>query len=136
MRHKRPHRKRKIASIKQRFSGTRVGATESIFVYMAAALGLSLTTPPEFMNAVAEGNDPPASAVVELQDQIAGNQIKVLVYNVQNSTPEVQDVVARARANQIPVVQITETLVPAGATFQAWQAAQLQALLRALAQQA
>jgi len=48
----------------------------------------------------------------------------------------VQDVVRRARARGIPVVQITETLVPPGATFQEWQTAQLQALLQALTQSA
>jgi len=113
-----------------------VGSTESIFAYLAQDTGLDLITPPGYMNAVAEGADPSAADKAQMLNQIATKQIKVLVYNVQNSTPEVQDVVARARANQIPVVQITETLVPAGATFQAWQAAQLQALLRALAQQA
>ena len=85
------------------------------------------------MNAVAEGADPSAADKAEMLKQIADKEIKVLVYNKQNSTPEVADVVARALANGIPVVQITETLVPAGATFQAWQTSQLLALARALA---
>src|SRR4029077_3525427 len=45
----------RIASIKAKFSGQKVGATESIFVYMASALGLDLVSPPEFMKALAEG---------------------------------------------------------------------------------
>jgi zinc/manganese transport system substrate-binding protein len=120
----------------KKYAGTKVGATESIFAYLAQDTGLDLITPPGYMNAVSEGADPSAADKAVMLNQIAGKQIKVLVYNVQNSTPEVQDIVARARANQVPVVQITETLVPAGASFQAWQAAQLQALLRALAAQA
>lgn len=68
-----------IATIKQKYSNVRVGSTESIFQYMAVALGLNLTTPVEFMDAVAEGNDPPANAVAEFQTQISGNKIKVLV---------------------------------------------------------
>ena len=37
-----------------------------------------------------------------------------------------------AKAAGIPVVPITETLTPASATFQDWQADQLQALATAL----
>jgi len=122
-----------IANIKQRFSGAPVGATESIFVYMAAALGMNLTTPAEFMNAVAEGNDPPASAVVELQDQIAGNQIKVLVYNVQTSTAVTTNVKALAASHHVPSVGVSETLMPDHATFQDWQLKQLKSLEAALA---
>jgi zinc/manganese transport system substrate-binding protein len=120
----------------RKYAGTKVGATESIFAYLARETGLDLITPSGYMNAVSEGADPGAADKAEMLNQIATRQIKVLVYNVQNSTPEVQDVVARARANQVPVVQITETLAPAGASFQTWQAAQLQALLEALAARA
>jgi len=56
----------------------------------------------------------------------------VFVFNSQNSTPDVQGVVDKARAARIPVVQITETLSPAGAAFQDWQTSQLKALLAAL----
>jgi zinc/manganese transport system substrate-binding protein len=121
-----------IANIRQRFSGTPVGATESIFVYMAAALSLNLTTPTEFMNAVAEGNDPPASAVVEFQDQIARNQIKVLVYNVQTSTAVTTNIKALAASHHVPSVGVSETLLPDNATFQDWQLKQLKSLEAAL----
>jgi zinc/manganese transport system substrate-binding protein len=120
-----------LAAIKK-YSGTNVGATESIFSYLAADTGLHLITPPGYMNAVAEGADPSAAEKAQMLAQLDQKQIRALVYNAQNSTPEVQDVVARARAKGIPVVQITETLVPAAATFQAWQTAQLRDVLQAL----
>ena len=110
------------------------GSRYPMIGYMAAITGLDLITPPGYMNAISEGADPSAADKAEVLDQIATRQIKILVYNVQNSTPEVQDVVARARASGIPVVQITETLVPAGASFQAWQTAELRAVLMALGQ--
>jgi zinc/manganese transport system substrate-binding protein len=121
-----------IAKIKLKYAGTPVGATESIFVYLAAALGLNLTTPAEFMNAVAEGNDPPASAVVEFQDQVSGNQIKVLVYNVQTTTAVTTTVKALAAAHHIPSVGVSETLLPERVTFQDWQLKQLASLEVAL----
>jgi zinc/manganese transport system substrate-binding protein len=40
--------------------------------------------------------------------------------------------VTAARSARIPLVAVSETLEPAGATFQAWQTAQLDALDRAL----
>jgi zinc/manganese transport system substrate-binding protein len=117
----------KIASIKKRFSRAPIGATESIFVYMAGALGLNLISPPEFMNAIAEGNDPSASSVAAFHDQIAANQIKVLVYNVQTSTAVTTNLRKLASSHHIPSVGVSETM-PAGSSFQDWQLAQLQGL--------
>ena len=121
-----------IAAIASKHRGTSVGATESIFAYLADATGLALITPPAYLNAVSTGTDPSAADKATVQRQIATRQIRVLVFNAQNSTPEVQGIVERARANGIPVVRITETMTPASATFEAWQTAQLDELLHAL----
>ncbi len=129
----RPYNAR-IAEIKQKFNGVKVGSTESIFVYMAAALGLNLISPPEFMQAVSEGNEPPASTVVEFQNQIAAKEIKLLVYNVQTATAVTTNVKHLAQAGHIPVVGISETLEPETVSFQDWQLAQLSSLENALAQ--
>jgi zinc/manganese transport system substrate-binding protein len=123
----------RIAEIKSKFAGKPIGSTESIFVYMARALSLDLISPPEFMDAVAEGTDPPASAVATFHDQVAGKSIKVLVYNVQASSALTANLKALAEQQHIPAVGVSETLQPVGATFEAWQAAQLAALEAALA---
>jgi zinc/manganese transport system substrate-binding protein len=122
----------RIAEIKQKFTGVAIGSTESIFVYMATALGLNLISPPDFMAAVSEGNDPPATAVVEFQNQVSAKQIKVLIYNVQTATAVTTNVRHLAEANNIPVVGVSETLQPESATFQEWQLAQLLTLENAL----
>jgi zinc/manganese transport system substrate-binding protein len=122
----------RLAEIKAKFSGAPIGATESIFVYMATALGLNLISPTEFMNAVAEGNDPPASAVIEFQNQITGKQVKVLIYNVQTATAVTTNIKHLAALADIPVVGVSETLQPESATFQDWQLSQLLALENAL----
>ena len=126
----------RIANIRSSFSGVPVGSTESIFVYMAQALGLNLISPPEFMKAVAEGNDPPAQTVAEFHDLVAGKKIKVLVYNLQTSTNITDDLKRLATSNGIAVVGVSETLQPVGATFQVWQDAQLLSLQNALNAQA
>ena len=122
----------RLAEIKAKFSGVPVGATESIFVYMATALGLNLISPPEFMNAVAEGNDPPVSAVIDFQNQITAKQVKVLVYNVQTATAVTTNIKHLAALADIPVVGVSETLQPESATFQDWQLSQLLLLQNAL----
>jgi zinc/manganese transport system substrate-binding protein len=124
----------RIASIKATFAGQKIGATEDIFVYMANALGLDLISPPAFMQAVAEGNDPPAASVAEFQQQIEQKQITVLVYNVQTATSVTDNLKQLAAQQHIPTVGVSETMQPPNTTFQDWQDAQLLALQNALNQ--
>ena len=120
-------------AIRNAYRGVPVGATESIFVYLADDLGLDLTTPPGYMKATNEGTDPTAADRTAFDDQVQNRQIKVLVFNRQNSTPDIQQLVDVANARGIPVVSITETLAPAIVSFQDWQNTQLAALQQALA---
>jgi zinc/manganese transport system substrate-binding protein len=123
-----------INDIKTRYAGTPVGASESIFAPLADALGLNLITPPSFLKAISEGTDPSAADKATIDAQITGKKIKVYVFNSQNSTPDVARQVEEAKKAGIPVSTVTETLSPAGASFQDWQSTQLQALQTALAQ--
>jgi zinc/manganese transport system substrate-binding protein len=123
-----------INQIKANYAGTPVGASESIFAMLSPALGLNLLTPPAFLTAISEGSDPSAQDKSTIDKQITTKQIKVYVYNSQNATPDVQAQVDEAKAAGIPVSTITETLTPAGASFQDWQVAQLNALQQALGQ--
>ena len=121
-----------IATIKSKYAGTPVGATESIFSYLADGLGLNLTTPPEYLKATSEGTDPSPADKAEVERQIANRSIKVFVFNSQNTTKDVIALVDKAKAQKIPVTQVTETLTPANLTFQDWQTKQLKDLLAAL----
>jgi zinc/manganese transport system substrate-binding protein len=123
-----------IDQIKASYAGTPVGASESIFAMISPALGLNLLTPSAFLTAISEGSDPSAQDKSTIDAQIKNKQIKVYVYNSQNATPDVQTQVDAAKAAGIPVSTITETLTPAGASFQDWQVAQLDALKAALGQ--
>jgi zinc/manganese transport system substrate-binding protein len=121
-----------IQSIKQSYGGTQIGGTESIVVYMADALGLDLISPPDFMNAVSEGNDPPTQSVAMFEQQINQKQISALIYNNQTATAVTTNLKQLAIAQSIPVVGISETMEPPDTTFQNWQFAQLTALRNAL----
>jgi zinc/manganese transport system substrate-binding protein len=121
-----------IDEIKRRFGGTPVGATESVFTFMAEATGLKLISPPKFMQAVAEGTSPTVRDVATFQTQIQQKQIKVLIYNTQAVTNLATQLQSMAREAGIGVVGVSETLVPVHDSFQNWQVRQLQRLLKAL----
>jgi len=123
-----------IEAIRTKWKGARVGATETVFEYMAEALGLDLASPRAFMRAVAEGTDPPAASVADFQRQLGSRTIKVLVFNAQTATAVTTNLERQARKNGIATVAVTETMPRRFPTFQAWQVAQLRALQRALRQ--
>jgi zinc/manganese transport system substrate-binding protein len=120
--------------IKQQFGGAPVASTESIFVYMANATGLRIITPPTFMEAVSEGNDPSAQDVATFQNQLDGGNrtVRVLVYNEQTVTPLTQSLLALAAKNEIPYIRISETIQPSNFTFQAWMQDEIGELQNAL----
>jgi len=81
---------RLIATIKRRYRGVPVGASESTFAPLAQALGLKLLTPYSFLKAISEGTEPTAGDITTIDSQITHRQIKVWVFNSQNSTPDVK----------------------------------------------
>ena len=122
-----------LSLIRQKYEGVPVGASESLFVGIADATGLDLVTPGSFLAAISEGRDPTVQDKTTVEQQIAKNEIKVYVFNPQNSTPEIANLVDQVGLHEVPIVKFTETLVPANATFVDWQVTQLQALADALA---
>jgi zinc/manganese transport system substrate-binding protein len=118
--------------IHARYAGVPVGYSESIFQPLGQDLGLRLMTPYSFAKAIAEGTDVSAQDKRTVDRQAEDHVIRVWVYNSQNATPDVQRVNQLARAADIPITTITETLSPASATFEQWQSAQLRSLMSAL----
>nr|BBH90955.1 ABC transporter substrate-binding protein [Thermosporothrix sp. COM3] len=121
----------KMNSIKATYAGTPIGQTESIFSYQSNPMNLKVITPEQFQEAVAEGNDPPASVVATTNKQVTNKEIKVLVYNEQTVTPLTTKLQNEAKANAIPLVSVTETM-PKDKDYQNWMLDQLNALESAL----
>ncbi len=124
-----------IGIIRHDFAGTVVASTESIFVYLANATGLNLVSPPAFMEAVAEGNDPPDRSIVQFQCQLESGHVRVLVFNAQTVTPITTEMKSIAAANNVTVISVTETMQgpdPKTTTFQTWMGGEYQALWVAL----
>ena len=106
--------------IRDEFKGTVVASTESIFVYLANYTGLDLVSPPAFMEAIAEGNDPPASSVALFECQIESGHVKVLVYNVQTVTPITTTIKGLAGTDNVTTTFVSETIQPPDTSFQDW----------------
>jgi zinc/manganese transport system substrate-binding protein len=118
--------------IRARYAGTPVGYSESIFEGLGEDLGLRLLTPYSFVKAIAEGGEVTAQDKRTVDGQAENHRIAVWVFNSQNVTPDVQRVNRLARAAHIPIATVTETLSPAGDSFQQWQVSELEGLQRAL----
>jgi zinc/manganese transport system substrate-binding protein len=118
--------------IRTEFAGVPVGYSESIFQPLGEDLGLRLLTPYSFTKAIAEGTDVTARDKRLVDAQSSQRQIKAWIFNSQNVTPDVQRVNALVRKRNIPIVTVTETMVPASASFEQWQVRQLEALRTAL----
>jgi zinc/manganese transport system substrate-binding protein len=116
---------KQIDQIAAQFKGVKVAATEDIFAYLAKAADLDLISPPAFIEAVAEGNDPPAGSVATFQDQLNSGQVKLLVYNEQTVTPLTTSMKKLAAERNIPVVGVTETIQPPNASFEDWMDAEV-----------
>ncbi|HEY5285693.1 MAG TPA: zinc ABC transporter substrate-binding protein [Solirubrobacteraceae bacterium] len=121
-----------LRQIRARYAGVPVGYSESIFQPLGEALGLKLLTPYSFAKAIAEGTEVSAQDKQTVDRQASDRQIAVWIFNSQNVTPDVQRVDELARAANIPIATVTETLSPASDSFQQWQVAELEELEHAL----
>jgi len=120
----------RIATLRSKHGGTPVTATEPVFGYMAAALGLEMRNG-RFQLAVMNGTEPGASAIAAFEKDLRTRAVKVLLHNTQTTQALAQRMRAIATEAGVPVVSVTET-APPGQSYQAWMLAQLDELDRAL----
>jgi zinc/manganese transport system substrate-binding protein len=120
----------KIAAMRAKYSGVTVTATEPVFGYMAAALGLVMSNA-SFQLATMNNTEPSARDLARFEDDLKEHKVRVMFYNTQASDRLVQRLVALARADDVPVVGVTETCPP-GLSYQAWMLRELDATAKAL----
>lgn len=120
----------KIAALHERLAGTPVTATEPVFGYMFAALGMRVRNQ-SFQLAVMNNTEPSASDVAAFENDLKTHQVKLLVYNSQASDPIAERLMKLAKASHVPVVGAAET-EPPGKTYQQWMTSELDAVDRAL----
>jgi zinc/manganese transport system substrate-binding protein len=121
-----------VESVKQVADGTTYGATESVFEYMADAVGLVDETPEGFKAAAANESDPAPADVNAFEEALRDGAMAVLVYNTQTEGSLPEQVRGVAEGAHVPVVEVTESVPPGQDSFFAWQVSQLRALAEAL----
>ena len=121
----------KIAAMKAMHAGKPVTATEPVFGYMAAALGLKMRNE-KFQIAIMNDTEPAASDIAAFEDDLHKRAVAVLFFNSQTSGPLAAKMQALAKESGVPVVGVSET-EPPGMKYQDWMLAQLNALDAALA---
>ncbi|MBV8589245.1 MAG: zinc ABC transporter substrate-binding protein [Acetobacteraceae bacterium] len=120
----------KIAGLRKRLAGTPVTATEPVFGYMFAALGMQIRNQ-SFQLAVMNNTEPSASDVAAFENDLKTHQVRMLVYNSQASDPVAVRMQKLAKESHVPVVAATET-EPPGKNYQTWMLGELDAVDRAL----
>jgi zinc/manganese transport system substrate-binding protein len=121
---------RKISTMRASYAGQPIAASEPVFGYQAALIGLNVRNG-KYALAVQNNAEPTPSEVAAFEDDLKGKKVKAILYNTQASEPAVNKLVALGKANGIPVVGVSET-EPRGSTYQDWMMGQLNALDRAL----
>jgi len=119
-----------IATLRERFEGTPVAATEPVFGYMAETLGLEMTNE-SFQTAIMNESEPAASDIATMEDDIRSGRVKVLFYNAQVEDAFTRNLADLADASGVPVVGVTETQ-PEGKTFAEWMLGTIGATGKAL----
>ena len=121
----------KAAAIKAKYAGTAVTATEPVFGYMAAALGLTMRNE-RFQLSVMNDTEPSARDTAAMENDLKNGKVRVFFYNSQVTDPLTDRLLKFANAANIPVVGVSETQ-PAGKSFAEWMLDQLDATQKALA---
>lgn len=119
-----------VRGIRAGHSGDVVTASEPVFGYMAAALGLTMRDQ-RFQLSVMNDTEPSASDVAAFEQGLRERAPKIMFFNNQVVDPTVMRLLGLARKSGIPVVGVSET-EPMDTTYQAWMLATLQAVDAAL----
>jgi zinc/manganese transport system substrate-binding protein len=120
----------RIAALRQRLAGTPVTATEPVFGYMFAALGMPVHNL-SFQLAVMNNTEPSAADVAAFERDLKRHVVGLMVYNAQASDPIADRMERLAKASHVPIVGASET-EPPGKTYQAWMSDELDQVARAL----
>ena len=115
-----------ITKISKKADGQTVAQTEPIFEYMLDALGYKIMDT-DFSEAIEEGNDPSPATLAALKSAITNHKIAFFVNNTQTSSSTVSNLIDLAKKNDIPVVNVTET-IPNGENYVSWKLKELKAI--------
>lgn len=121
-----------IAATRAVARGKAYGATESVFDYMAEALGMVDATPQGYQQAAANETDPSPADIAAFEQALKDGSMTVLFYNTQTEGAVPEQLRGAAEAARVPIVEVTESVPPGQDSFVGWQIGQLKQLADAL----
>ncbi len=120
---------RSALTIRQSCTGVAVAATEDVTTYLLKDMGLKIVTPEGLRLAVGNGVDPSVSDLALALPQMDQHPA-FLIDNTQTATPLTNEIVARARSAQVPVIKVTETMT--GTDYVTWLNTVVHSILQTL----
>ena len=124
------HIEKRVAALRAKFKGTPVTATEPVFGYLAAAIGLTIRNQ-AFQTAAMNDTEPSARDLAAFENDLKQHAVRALIYNKQVSDKLTDRLIAIAKKAKVPVVPVTETM-PGGVSFSEWMLGELDMLDKAL----
>jgi len=121
-----------IAAFKAKYPGTPVATTEPVADYMLQAAGTDNLTPFAFQADIMNGVDPSPQDIALQDGFFTQHKAKVFVYNQQVTSSLTQSFLKLAKANDIPIVGVYETMPVPGYNYQNWMLAEADAVYGAL----
>jgi zinc/manganese transport system substrate-binding protein len=118
-------------ALKPATTGLGVAITEPVPLYLLEEAGFTNKTPEAFSEAIEEGTDVAPAVLASTLDLFGTGEVALLAYNSQTASPETEQVRAAAEANDVPVVEFTETM-PDGADYVSWMTDNLDAISAAV----
>ncbi len=121
-----------IAAFRAKYAGTPVATTEPVADYMLQAVGADNMTPWALQADIMNGTDPSAQDVAVQRSLFTEHKVKVFLCNQQVTDSLTESFIALAKANDIPVVGVYETMPVPGYDYQSWMLAEVQDLQKAV----
>ncbi|WP_202630391.1 metal ABC transporter solute-binding protein, Zn/Mn family [Deinococcus alpinitundrae] len=121
----------KVASLRAKYAGTPVTASEPVFGYLSDALGFKMQNL-RFQLSVMNEAEPSAVQTGAINDDLRSGKVKLFFYNTQVTDPLTEKLRSLAKQGGVSVVGVTET-APPGLTYVPWMLSQLKTIQAALA---
>lgn len=117
-----------LAQIKKNSDNKKVAVSEPVFEYALDDMGYSIANN-HFAKAIEDGGDPSFSDIKKLQDDIKKKKIVFFVNNTQADSKVIKNLVDLCKKNNVPVVNVTETL-PAKQNYISWMQSEYNQVLK------
>ncbi|WP_407893384.1 metal ABC transporter solute-binding protein, Zn/Mn family [Lacticaseibacillus sp. N501-2] len=104
--------------------------SEPVFNNALQAIGMKVADA-HFAQAIEEGSDPTPADIQKNTHLLTQHQVAFVVINQQVQSKLITNLTQVAKANQVPILQVTETM-PRGKTYVQWQVSQYRNLIKLL----